>query len=1533
MLLMMKTEKRAVLLGAALLGFAASAGTIVDFSQRDAWTPDFGRFADPVEARTQCVRKADGLHYLVDRARDDGRAYSSLVAVGRPMIFTHTNQLIRFVMEWPRPSPIGTWCALKFRDRDGEYFQYRPTEVKRFGREMILTFFVCDGRHQGETWGTKKLNQHWDGPIEFTEFNFNWGSASRGEIIFKRIETAAPTARTTRSVESVLPLVTDKDRYAAHDCTILATNDTLVVTCPGPHCWIPPVGLPPGPNRWHGPDAMVLKTSGQPPAGGRVELALRAEQTGKWKKFNAPWTSETRFETKLPYDRAQYLGGLAFAFPKDAPQRTFTILGMDAEYVQTAAEAFRLDVDTGHPLHIINAPGQRAVARITNPTAAPAHLGGTLRVSAFEDAAVFEIPLDRTLAAGETLSVPLPSPLPRKGIWHVDAVFRADDGSLAETGVQFAVLDRHNVTPAWPKGVFRPGVNYHIARYSRKDRELTLDAIVAMGGKLVRSDMCSFAQVCPKEGAWEWARQEELLAGIEEHGLAVDAIICTTPYWARPKEKQKPDGGKFRATYRVPPRKGLFGDFCQKLASRYGTRIAYYEFGNEWDLASEEVMTIDEGIALQREGYKGVHAGCADAVVIPNGWACPLESRHPSMRAGFQRRLMSEAQDAYDVYPIHLHGPYADYERNMRDIFAFRQEAGIKQPWYSNETALTSVNGAEDAVALCVWQKILFAWSHGSTDYIWYNLRGTGFDPKDGEQGYGLITGDFYPRAGYAAFSALTATFGELRATRLYADTAKRLVGRWEGVRNGAQTVVLAGWDRAAEHPLPIRVETDAAKAWIVDIMGNRTEVGIAAGTLVWPIGATPSALLVEGATRVEPVAADVAQKAVAAARKISVPAEKFAVEPTLVFDRFDQVVELYQADPMHADRTWKGPSDLSAKIWLAVVGGTLRVRAEATDDAAAAGDRLLLALKTPGAPLRKLPVPSTARTGTTTIYEGTFELGASAETARVGFVLEEDDGRGADGWFESVAGLGDGKEEPVLPALSVVRPPRRVMNVVNFVRGTPMFDPSKMNKYDVVAPLAGEIALNKKHGLKNTILLQYDALLHPGIMDLVRKSKDDLTEHGVWVEIPKPLIDAVGLPWHGRENWTWDWHVDPGFLMAYTHDGRRRIVDELMRKFKEEFGHYPASAGSWLLDAWSIGYMAEKYGVKAFCVCREQDNTDAYGLRGGYSNGAYYPSRKNMLSAATDMKNAVRAPVFKMLTPDPIFNYGFPEKFPNGRKPPTMEPVWMTGQRHDIVDWYYRTYLDTPALGFVYMQTGQENTFGWASIQKGLPYQLEQLVERVKKGDVVLETLGETGARFIADHPANIPQTQVALEDWSGNGYRSVWYNSRHYRANLLMDGEKLYFRDMHRMCDDFEEPYLDSVCTNWNAEYFTPPFVDEYMFKTNGASGVMTLDGAFANFAVSTPDAETLVVTATRKDGRDATVTFTDGEVRVEGATLDWCFDPRGERFAVESDNRGFLLDFRGFRYRVDVQGYREKRPQGWTIRPVTGRPVTFNFTRKVN
>ena len=465
--------------------------------------------------------------------------------------------------------------------------------------------------------------------------------------------------------------------------------------------------------------------------------------------------------------------------------------------------------------------------------------------------------------------------------------------------------------------------------------------------------------------------------------------------------------------------------------------------------------------------------------------------------------------------------------------------------------------------------------------------------------------------------------------------------------------------------------------------------------------------------------------------------------------------------------------------------------------------------------------------------------------------------------------------------------PARRVMNIVNFVRGC-----EPRHEMDLVTPLREEIALNTANRLPNTILLQYDAMLRDDLMAVARSADRDLTEYGVWIETCRQLVEKVGLKWRGREGWDWDWYINPGFLMAYTHAERERLIDEIFRLFREKFGAWPKSVGSWLLDAHSMDYMVTKYGVKGFCICREQDNTDAYGLRGGYSNGAYYPSKRNMLSAATDMANAVKAPVFRMLTPDPIYNYS--DRLAKAAKfggCPTLEPVWPSGIRKDIVDWYFRVYTGEGLLNLSYMQTGQENSFGWEMIGKGLPYQIERIVALRAAGTLAVEKLGDTAERFMKDHPQNCPQTQVALEDWNGRE-KSVWYNSRFYRANLHWEGGRLRFRDIHKMCDEFEEPFLDKVCTGWQALYYTPPVVDEHLFKMTGRYAPLAFAGDCTALAVETPDVETLVVKATVA-GRPVTVRFGERGFAVTG----------GELPAPATD-----YEFQGFGYSVGV-----KREQG--------------------
>ena len=275
---------------------------------------------------------------------------------------------------------------------------------------------------------------------------------------------------------------------------------------------------------------------------------------------------------------------------------------------------------------------------------------------------------------------------------------------------------------------------------------------------------------------------------------------------------------------------GVFEKFCEGLSARYGTRIDYYEIGNEWDLGFHG--TFDEAVDIQREAYVGLKRGCPDVCVIPNGWTSPGDT--PGIvkrgRAGLHEHFLRKARDYFDVHPIHCHGPFVPYVRSIKDgFFPFRARTGVKdKPWYSNETALTSVWSERNA-ALTVWKKILWAWAHGSVDYIWYNLKGTGWDPKDSEQGYGLITADFRPRDSYVSFAALaTVVGGATFKSRVIDDGGTFCFEFAKG-----DSIVLTAWDEAGTGR-EIPVQTDAARAWHVDLMGNRTAVPLADGKAVF---------------------------------------------------------------------------------------------------------------------------------------------------------------------------------------------------------------------------------------------------------------------------------------------------------------------------------------------------------------------------------------------------------------------------------------------------------------------------------------------------------------------------------------------------------------------------------------------------------------------------------------------------------------------------------------------------------------------------
>lgn len=387
----------------------------------------------------------------------------------------------------------------------------------------------------------------------------------------------------------------------------------------------------------------------------------------------------------------------------------------------------------------------------------------------------------------------------------------------------------------------------------------------------------------------------------------------------------------------------------------------------------------------------------------------------------------------------------------------------------------------------------------------------------------------------------------------------------------------------------------------------------------------------------------------------------------------------------------------------------------------------------------------------------------------------------------------------------------KNIINIINFVRAC---EPRVEDDSFLFDTTKKELELCKQYNFPSTLLLQYDALIDKRYIELIADYKDN-TEIGLWFEVVEPLCIAAGIPWRGR--YPWDWHNDVGFLIGYTPKERELLIDEAFSEFKKIFGFFPASCGSWHIDAYSLRYMYEKYGITASCNCKEQYGTDGYTIWGGIYSGAYYPSKNNMLCPAATKENQINVPVFRMLGADPIYQYdmniGEKDKL---QQVTSLEPVYgNSGCNKNWVSWYLNENFNSKGISLSYTQTGQENSMNWEAISKGLPMQFEIIKKMRDEGRIEILTLSDSGKWFSDNFDLTPPQAQMFDSDINANRYKTLWYNCKNYRLNVLYENGKIKIRDLYIFNELFKEDYLtDSVKTH-NCSYYTLPVIDGFRFS----------------------------------------------------------------------------------------------------------------------
>ena len=401
----------------------------------------------------------------------------------------------------------------------------------------------------------------------------------------------------------------------------------------------------------------------------------------------------------------------------------------------------------------------------------------------------------------------------------------------------------------------------------------------------------------------------------------------------------------------------------------------------------------------------------------------------------------------------------------------------------------------------------------------------------------------------------------------------------------------------------------------------------------------------------------------------------------------------------------------------------------------------------------------------------------------------------------------------------------RQIVNIINFIRAV-----EPREQVDLAEPVLEQIKLMKKHNLRGTFLLQYDALIMPEYSELLRGLDPEQFEIGVWHEIVQPMAEKAGLMWRGR--FPWDWHAHCGFSVGYTKEEREKLIDVLFEDFKEIMGYYPKSFGSWLFDSHTIRYAHDKYGLDAICNCKEQYGTDGYTLWGGYYGQGYYPSRRNVFLPSQSEENQLSVPVFRMLGCDQVYQFDLGTDVNNDetwQDVISLEPVYKKpgGGCAEWVDWYMKENFNGECLTFGYAQAGQENSFSWKKMKDGLEYQFPLFEKLQKEGKIQVEPLGDTGRRYKETYKTTPASTITAHTAYDDEKKNSVWYSSKYYRINLYGDVGKMRIRDLHVLSDNFIDPYEDKICTINEAFYESLPVTDGNRQSGNGVlAGMYLLD-----------------------------------------------------------------------------------------------------------
>lgn len=484
-------------------------------------------------------------------------------------------------------------------------------------------------------------------------------------------------------------------------------------------------------------------------------------------------------------------------------------------------------VDTGSAVSVLDLyKKQNADIKIENYNKSAVNLEVDYKLTDIDGQVVDSGRKTVEIPGGDVAVIPMKE-TPGQGIYNVEyRVLQESAPSGKRTWkCRYAAMFPAGPTPEMFPSGFIFSVHSHPLWYRLPERKKMIELLALCGAKHTRTGGI-WPTVQPQKDEWNFAPLDDLVARLAEKNIELQPILAPAPNWASAKDwKPVREKGLPRPDYKA------YGEFIRKTVEHYHGKIRMYEAWNEPDIPFFANFTPDEYVQLQRIAWSEVKKADPNALLLTAGFAHGDGGK-------YQRYVFQHAPDSFDIHAVHGHSYFNSYISIIEQLHALRKDTGVTQPWFANETSVSSPD--EKKLAVTLFKKLIYSWANGSIGYTWYNLRNKGFDQGHTENVFGFVSHDFYPKLPYLTFNMLAgvyrhATFvkeekflPEIYAFR-FEDQDHTLISVWtESLECDRQLLNFAG---------------NAEKIEMIDINGNITELPINNGQVAVAIASTPGTI------------------------------------------------------------------------------------------------------------------------------------------------------------------------------------------------------------------------------------------------------------------------------------------------------------------------------------------------------------------------------------------------------------------------------------------------------------------------------------------------------------------------------------------------------------------------------------------------------------------------------------------------------------------------------------------------------------------